>query len=133
MSARIDELNRLIRQYQMRLEKARKEAELLEGEIRGLIAARNLFTHGDVQSNSELSLSSGRDLSSEWRTILSYFDQVAPQPVTIDELMHFIDARHLRINRNAVRSQLHHYVKRRYLERLDDGVYRATPLMRELL
>jgi len=44
--------------------------------------------------------------------------------------MGFIGERNFAINRNAVRSQLHSYAIRGFLERVGDGLYRATDVVK---
>lgn len=122
MAIEIEDLDKLVRQLQLRLEKARTEVMRTEAELKGLLLARDLI----FQRGGSPPATSGREMSNEWKEILSYFRKVAPQPVSIDEVMQFIDTRGLDINRNAVRSQLHSYVNRGFLERVDEGRYRAS-------
>jgi hypothetical protein len=129
MPDHVDDLDRLIRQQTLKLEKLRAEVAKLEGELRGLNAARNLIARGMGAATTTLFQ---REISKEWREILTYFLRASPNPVSIGEVMQFIDSRGIQINRNAVRSQLHHYVNRGFLERIGEGLYRATDAVKPL-
>lgn len=125
MAFKVEDLDKLIRQLQLRLEKARTDVVRFEAELKGLMSARNALFHHVGSSVAPISLP-GREISPEWKEILSYFLKAAPQAISIDEVMQFIASRDLEINRNAVRSQLHAYVNRGFLERVQEGLYRAT-------
>jgi hypothetical protein len=94
-----------------------------------LIAARNALFHNEPQLELP-DLPKPREFSPEWREILCLFLKRAPNPASIDDVVQFIEERKFRITRNAVRSQLHSYVNRGFLERLGDGLYRATDVVK---
>jgi hypothetical protein len=129
MAAKVTELDRLIRNCAQRLNRARDDARRLEGELEGLLAARNALFHNEPQLELP-ELPKPREISPEWREILCLFLKRAPNPASIDEVMEFIERHRFQINRNAVRSQLHSYVNRGFLERLGDGLYRATDVVK---
>jgi hypothetical protein len=126
-----DELDRLISEYSRRLNKARAEAQRLEIEIAALVRARRAIFENDEQLELP-DLPKTREISREWKEILRFFLQRLPNPVSIDEVMGFIADHGFSINRNAVRSQLHVYVARGFLERLGEGLYRATDAVKPL-
>jgi hypothetical protein len=129
MAASVKELDRLIRNCARRLNSARDEVSRLEGELEGLLSARNALFRNEPQLELP-DLPRSREISAEWREILGFFVKRAPNPASIDEVMAFIDERSFKINRNAVRSQLYAYVNRGFLERLGDGLYRATDVVK---
>jgi hypothetical protein len=129
MAVSVKELDRLIRHCAQRLNKARDDVRRLEGELEGLLAARNALFHDEPQLELP-DLPRQREISPEWREILCHLLRRAPNPVSIDEVMEFIEAHRFQISRNAVRSQLHAYVNRGFLERLGDGLYRATDVVK---
>jgi hypothetical protein len=129
MAAKVAELDRLIRNCAQRLNRARDDVRRLEGELEGLVAARKALFRSEPQLELP-ELPKPREISSEWREILCLFLNRAPNPASIDEVMEFIERRRFQINRNAVRSQLHTYANRGFLERLGDGLYRATDVVK---
>ena len=138
MPVKFDELDNLIRGCVRRLARARDdlrkaqdEVTHLEGELEGLRAARRTLQEEDPQLELPIQGKS-RNISSEWSEILCHFLARAPNPLSIDDIMGFIALRGFAINRNAVRSQLHLYMNRGFLERVSDGVYRATDLVKRL-
>jgi hypothetical protein len=125
MATKLEQLDNLIRARAARLGKARDEIRRLEGELEGLLEARRaLFAHEPKLQLPELPRA--RDLSAEWNDILCFILRRAPNPTSIDDVMQFIVERKFQIRRNAVRSQLHVYMNRGFLERVGDGLYLAT-------
>lgn len=136
MVSRSNELDELIRSCIRRLNKARDdltkahgEVIRLEGELEGLRAARR--TLQEESSQLELPIEKKhRAISSQWNDILCHFLASAPRPLSIDDIMAFIAIKGFDITRNAVRSQLHLYMNRGFLERVGDGIYRATDVVK---
>ncbi|HUJ37280.1 MAG TPA: hypothetical protein VLW88_06350 [Hyphomicrobium sp.] len=125
MVAKSEELDRLIQDCARRLARARADIRKLEVELQTLMRARRAVFEDEGQLDLP-NLPRAREISPEWKDILNFFLQRAPEAVSIDEVMSFIQQRGFDIKRNAVRSQLHLYVHRRFLERMGDGLYRAT-------
>ena len=71
-----------------------------------------------------------RGLSDKWATVLNFLVLRAPNPVSIDELLHFASENGLKISRAGARAQLHNYEKRGFVERVSDGIYVATAAAR---
>lgn len=143
MSKDLNELSAQIEQKRRELEDLRAAVRRLQSEIASMIATK----HALLRDSQQLSFfreteesgenrfgTSGRRarrISSEWNQILNYFVQRAPSPVSIDEVMHFIAQNSFDVSRNSVRSQLHNYAQRHALERVGDGYYRATNLLKD--
>src|SRR5688572_27930876 len=99
MRRKLDDLDRLIRNCASRLNKARDEVRRYEGELEGLLSARRTVFEDEPQLELP-ELPKAREISREWREILSFFLRRAPNPVSIDEVMQLIADRKFDITRN---------------------------------
>jgi hypothetical protein len=129
MATKLAQLDSLIRARAARLNKMRDDVRRMEGELEGLLEARKALFENEPQLELP-ELPKTREISSDWNEILCFFLRRAPNPTSIDEVMQFISERNFKISRNAVRSQLHVYMNRGFLERLGDGLYRATDVVK---
>ena len=130
------QLSELIRQSRQSLREAQNRLQTLEGELEGFTKARELLVGESsscgVSDDIEPSEHRGREISRDWRKILGHFLKVAPNPMSIDDIMGFINKSNMVISRNAVRSQLHIYCNRGFLKRVSDGHYRATDAIKRI-
>ncbi|MEQ1650243.1 MAG: hypothetical protein ABL898_16815 [Hyphomicrobiaceae bacterium] len=111
---------------------AQQTLRRLEGELQGLKKIRDIIGGEVVREEPHEADSRTREISSEWRQILSFILSRLPNSVSIGDVMDFVSSKGFDISRNAVRSQLHIYVNRHFLKRISDGHYKATDAIRRV-
>lgn len=127
------ELQSRINLSSRRLNSVVSELETLRGKVQGLRSAREVaYGYDGIPENILFDSAEKPDISPSWRQILGYILRRSPNPTSIDEIMSYIQHNNLRINRNAVRSQLHLYAQRRFLKRVSDGLYIATDAIKRI-
>lgn len=68
----------------------------------------------------------GRSLSEGWKTVLFSIASHGAAGATSDQIQGYCVAAGIKIERDTLRGQMSNYVKRGYLERPQDGVFRLT-------
>jgi chromosome segregation ATPase len=133
LSGPLEELEKKIRKVRAAKISIRDKLEHLEGELLGLKAAQEILGNESEDADFDEEIDRrGREMSPAWKNILGLFSRLSPNSVSIGDVMNFIAENDIRINRNAVRSQLHLYAQRGYLRRTGDGMYKATEALRKI-
>ncbi len=110
-----------IREAERALEKLRIELAALEQAH----AAVSDLTMGSRLLHGQKSRK-GRSLSERWKRVLLTLRPYGEAGATSDEIAGVCAAEGIKIERHTLRSQMTNYVKRGYLERPRDGVFRLT-------
>lgn len=99
--------------------------DLLKAEIKVLREAQALANQGKNGKPSERELSTrDRPLNETWSNMLRHIGDVGQ--ATFSDLIKFSELRGYHINKNTLRGQVFNYVKRGWLERVEDGVFSLT-------
>lgn len=126
---RVQTIERLIADAERRLQKVSLDAAKIEAELKQLQDQLLEVKASGTQLPLPLE-GRKRGLSDKWGAVLNFLVLRSPNPVTVDEVVHFATENDLRITRSAIRAQLHNYEKRGFLERIEDGTYLATQTAR---
>jgi hypothetical protein len=124
---KLEAKRRAVHQAEKAAETAAKKAETLRSELRGWEQAAQLVAGGvdTGPSNQDAPARPKRGLSGAWKAVIAQMSERYPAEVSLDDIVTFATAQGLVIEKDTVRSQMHGYVERGYVDRTSPGMYRV--------
>ena len=122
---RIQVIKKLIADAENRLRRATIEVGKINSELVDLRVQFETAIRAEQQLPLPLE-NPTRGLSDKWASVLGYMLVRRPNPVSIEEILQFAAENDLSITRAAARAQLYNYTQRGLVERLNDGLFKAT-------